>query len=219
MLVRSTTIFKIILLLIMPLANFSQTDKPLFAGGIFIMENQNEVWKDVVGYEGSYQISDFGNVRSLDRKIKHLKEEKTKSIKGKLLKGILDVNGYVYVFFKKSKCYKIHRLVAIHFIPNPENKPQVNHINGIHNDNRLENLEWVTNGENQIHSYRVLGKKSNVLKGSSSNFSKLSENNVLEIRQLYDEKLFSRKELSVKFNVTKSNIDQIVTRKSWKHLC
>lgn len=113
-----------------------------------------EVWKDVIGYEGLYQVSNKGNVKSLIYK--------RQNGNASILKLVTKNNGYIQVTLVKDeyKSIQVHRLVAQMFIPNPENKPQVNHINGIRNDNRVENLEWVTASENQIHSHRILGNKS-----------------------------------------------------------
>jgi len=107
-----------------------------------------EAWKDIAGYEGIYEISSLGNVK--------------RTGKNKILKGRITRFGYLRVSLcNKSypKDYCIHKLVGSAFIPNPENKPQVNHINGIKTENRLENLEWVTNSENMLHSYRTLNHK------------------------------------------------------------
>ena len=102
-----------------------------------------EIWKDVVGYEGLYQVSNLGRVQSLPRINLCVNREYVRA--GKVLKGISDKDGYLHVFLSKERVqqkFLIHRLVAKHFIPNPNNFQQVNHKNEIVNDNRVSNLEW-----------------------------------------------------------------------------
>ena len=111
-----------------------------------------EIWKDIKGYKGIYQVSNLGNVKSLPRKTNN------QYYKGLYLKQYI-YKGYLRLQLtkhSKSKWFLVHRLVAEAFIPNPKNKPQVNHIDGNKLNNKVDNLEWVTPSENQIHSYQVL---------------------------------------------------------------
>lgn len=120
----------------------------------------NEIWKNIKGYEGLYQISNLGNVRSVPRIIDS--QFKGKPIKREVYEKILKKSstkfGYDYVCLSKdgkTKKYKIHRLVGEHFIPNLENKRTINHIDGNKHNNTVENLEWATYKENQQHAIRT----------------------------------------------------------------
>lgn len=121
-----------------------------------------EIWKDIEGYEGKYQVSNLGRVRSLDRKIGNYFRQ------GKVLKPCVTRNGYlqVYLYNKNSimKPRRIHRLVANAFIPKPKDKLEVNHIDGNKNNNNMENLEWCTSSENKKHAI-LTGLKPKRFKG------------------------------------------------------
>ena len=122
-----------------------------------------EIFKDIENAEGLYQVSNLGNVRSYNNKNKECR----------LLSPNKQQKGYETVTLKGNinKMCSIHRLVAKAFIPNPQNKKEVNHINGIKNDNRLENLEWATSSENRVHAYKTGLQKGHQKRGKDSPLS------------------------------------------------
>ena len=111
---------------------------------------ENEIWKQINGYERLYEVSNLGNVRSVDRRVWSSRGFYV-TLKGKLKKQVIDPRGYCTVFLckeGKDKIHRVHRLVADAFIPNPFNKPGIDHINTNKQDNRSDNLKWVTPKEN-----------------------------------------------------------------------
>lgn len=116
----------------------------------------NEIWKDIKEYEGYYQISNFGRIKSLSRNSKNCCG--VIRLKEKILLGSPNSHGYVQVLLYKHgnrKQFKLHRLVATYFIPNIENKIEVNHIDGNKANNKAGNLEWATPSENTIHAHKI----------------------------------------------------------------
>ena len=134
------------------------------------------------GFEGLYEVSNKGRVRSVDR-VFIKKNGRMQPVKGKILKQTKDKDGYYKVYLCNQGLEKnvfVHRLVAEAFIPNPNNLPQVNHINSKRDDNRVENLEWVTAKQNSEHAYKF----GNGLKG-------LDHKNSKQVGLFYNEKLIS----------------------------
>ncbi len=124
----------------------------------------NETWRDIQGYEGLYQVSDTGRVRSVDRSEQFKRNGKIshRIRHGRFLGQTADKHGYLRVHLAKDgKCKRffVHRLVATAYISKPDDKPQVNHMNGNRTDNRVCNLEWVSAQENVCHAFRVIGRK------------------------------------------------------------
>jgi hypothetical protein len=123
---------------------------------------ENKIWKDIPEYEGLYQVSNFGEVKSLSKPRNVFNS--CYIAKERILKPALNDKGYKVVVLtknKKHKTFRVHRLVALAFINNYESKPQVNHIDGNKLNNNIENLEWCTNGENEKHAYKLGLKKIN----------------------------------------------------------
>ena len=172
-----------------------------------------EIWKDIPNFYGIYQVSNLGNVKSLNRKVNHLTSGSL-TLKGKIIKPYITRGGYLIVnLYKESKPNKfsIHRLVGIAFLKNKFNKDDINHINGIKTDNRVENLEWCTRSENLYHAYNLDLKD----RGEKHYNSKLTEYQVIEIRNTIG---ISQEKIASIYNVDRKCISKIINRLTWKHI-
>ena len=173
-----------------------------------------EIYKDVIGHEGFYKVSDLGNVKSLSRVVDYTRSVSVRP--ERILKKTTGKIGYEYVTFSVNKIRitkKIHRLVAEAFLPNLDNKPQVNHINGIKTDNLLSNLEWNTAKENIKHCYKIGLKKG--IRGNKSHLSKLDYDQVCLIRVEYAKGFLSQQAIAVKYSISRSQVNRIVNNKNW----
>jgi len=178
-----------------------------------------EEWRELKGSRETYLISNLGNVKTKERigaRGYHVcSHEFSKSHNS---------SGYLRVSLTiddKRKSYFIHRLVAKLFIPNPENKEYVNHKDGNKENNRADNLEWVTRSENEKHAWRIGLKSAETsgAKGERHGMHKLTQNQVDYIRSVYKrfDKMYGSKPLAERFDVSQQTITDIVNFRSWKH--
>lgn len=176
-----------------------------------------EEWKDIKGYEGLYQISTHGKIRSLGRYIKS-KNNSERFIKGRILKFFRDKQGYLKKDIskngKKETC-RVHRLVLTAFDRPPKPGEQCNHKDGNKQNNDILNLEWVTAYENERHSIEVLGKSN---EGEKSGRTELINDKVKKIKILLKEEKLLQKEIAELCNVSEAIINQIKQGKTWKHI-
>lgn len=168
-----------------------------------------EVWKDISSFEGKYQVSNYGNVRSLN----YHREKRIKNLNQR------NRNGYNVVTFNgiSHKTFMVHRLVLCTF----ENKPldyhlQVNHIDGNKRNNMIENLEFVTQKENVRHAFDI-GLRT-IRRGCQIKNSILTETQVIEIKNLLKDGNMMQKDIAIMYGVHKATINDIHKEKNWKHI-
>lgn len=180
-----------------------------------------ENWKNIEGYEGLYQVSNFGRIRGLDRVVERKNNNPT-TIKGRVKNNQQYVNGYLFVALCKNgikKPLSVHRLVANSFIPNPDNKPEVNHKDLNKHNNHVDNLEWCSHSENHIHK-----NKSGIISpcfinnnGENNGRSKLTEGDVITIKKRMANGEI-QKAIASEYYMSPSAINAIAKGKNWKNL-
>jgi hypothetical protein len=161
--------------------------------------NEPELWKDIIGYEGIYQISNYGNILSFQR-----------YKKGKILKPKQDKDGYFQIGLRQNgqrKFFRVHRLVANAFIENPEGLTEINHKDCIPHNNHVDNLEWCTVSYN--NKYRFSHGMAN-FKGENGSNATLTNSQASEIRLLWNTGNYKIKDLIILFSTTKGVIDGII---------
>ena len=166
-----------------------------------------EIWRNINTHIGLYEISNYGRVKSLN--YNHTQKDK-------ILKKRIDKDGYYNIVLcngGKNRYARICRLVAQAFISNPENKPQVNHIDGDKQNDNWYNLEWVTSSENNKHAFKI-GLKTQI--GEKNNQAKLKNKDIIFIRK--NKNKYKQMELAKLFNVSQRNIRFIIKNKTWKHI-
>ena len=169
------------------------------------LENlDGEIWRDIRGYVGSYQISNFGRTKSFFRG------------KAKILKPFVDKNGYLNVTLGRGNKNKVHRLVAQAFIPNPDAKPQINHRDGNKMNNHVDNLEWNTSTENNRHAVQIGLMKS----GEDCLDAKLTNEQVAWCRRVHisGDREFGTNALARKLGVSRSAIYLLLKGKTYKNV-
>jgi hypothetical protein len=176
-----------------------------------------EIWKDIKGYEGRYQVSNMGRVKSLPKEwLTHNNAiRKHNGIILKQFKTGRKNNQYNTVSLPK-RYRKVHQLVAENFIPNPLNKPQINHINGNKDDNSVNNLEWCTCIDNIRHAWD--NNLNYALRGSTNGMAKITEDDVITIITEHKKGHITMTSLAKKYGLTLTNVSYIIKRKTWKHV-
>lgn len=186
---------------------------------------EKEEWRDIPGFEGAYQVSSLGPVRSVTRVVSGPRGPMSRTFPGRVLKRRINRHGYYWYTLsfreknKKTIGIREHRAVAMAFIPNPENKPNINHLDFNPKNNRVENLEWVDQGDNIRYSakfgrYKKSTEQVAKSAGERCGNSKLTWAAVDKIRKMRTR--FSARDLAKMNGVTLSVIHKVLRHELWK---
>lgn len=181
-----------------------------------------EEWRPVSGYEGYYEVSNLGRVKSAAIFIRH--DGNWAEVGGYVKKIKIknqNINRYGYKAIKlcklgKCKTLLVHRLVALAFIPTDNPKNQINHMDGNKENNTIENLEWVTAAENMQHAWATGLVNNKHMLGSNHHSALLNEEKVREIRRLHQTTKPPIKDLAEKFGVSVGSIKDVIYNRTWK---
>ena len=186
----------------------------LVSGQFYLIMDHKEEWKDIDGFDGVYKVSNHGKI------ISYLTNPK-------LLAGTINESGYRYANLRKmnqTKCLRWHRIVAKAFLPNPNNLPEINHIDGNKLNNCVSNLEWCTRKQNMVHAKENGLMPSDVdakhlyKKGESNIKSKLKKNEVLEIRRMYKLGGCTHRDLAKHFGISRGHVSRVLSKHVWTHI-
>lgn len=179
-------------------------------------ELESEEWRDIPGYEGSYQASSLGRVRSVDRYVEYV-DGRVYFYQGKILSPA-SARGYEHVVLSKRTDATVHRLVMLAFAGEPPEGYEVNHRDGDRTNNRVTNLEYVTPSENSLHGIYELGGERVGPKGERAPSAKLTKEKVRQMRIERRRTGISYQKLADKYGVHKKTAMRAIKRKTWKHV-
>jgi hypothetical protein len=178
-----------------------------------------EIWRDIIEYEGLYQVSNLGNVKSIVG-IRIDSRSRIYKLPLKVLKSQYDRYGYLHVSLYRQKKVKhklIHRLVLEAFIGNCPKGNYANHKDGNRANNKLNNLEWCTPSENNLHAFRVLNRKPVYVCGIKNANAKLTDDKIRYAKELR-QKGFTFQKIADELGIAKSHAKRIIDGKSWGHI-
>lgn len=176
-----------------------------------------EEWKDIINYEGIYQASTHGRIRSLDRYIRCGKSSE-RYLEGRILRQFKSKKGYLELgLYKdsKHKTHKVHRLVLTAFDRPPKTGEECNHKDGNKSNNHIENLEWCTHIQNMRHKDNIIGKHN---RGERHGRHEITEQGVRDARDLLKEGKLNQKQIAEIFNVSQGIISCIKSGRTWGHI-